>query len=86
VQAQTTFSHQRVTLPFSPCHTNATDCDYTHVCVHLTSLFCPSLAIVFKLMCVCGLCVNYSKKCARNTFIIGESTNPMKQQKKEVDL
>jgi hypothetical protein len=39
-----------------------------------------SLAIVFKLKYVCLLYVSYSK-CAENTFIVEESTSPVKQQK-----
>jgi hypothetical protein len=33
------FFHQQLTLPFSPCHTNTNDCNYTHcICAYVTSL------------------------------------------------
>jgi hypothetical protein len=45
----------------------------TCICVVLSLLTVTSLAIVFKLVCVCGLFVSYSK-CAEETFITEETT------------
>jgi hypothetical protein len=68
--------HEHLTLPFSPCQTNATDCSYTVstcICIVLNFLTVTSLAVVLKLQCISILYASYSK-CVENTFITEEFT------------
>jgi hypothetical protein len=73
----THFFHQHLTLPFSPCQTNAIDCDYTvraSVCVVLNFRTVTSLVTVLKLNFICELYVRYHSKVRGKTFITGEYT------------
>jgi hypothetical protein len=79
------FFHQHLILPFSPCQTTITDCDYTVctcICIVFNFLTVISLAIVFKLKCVCVLCVSYSK-CVENIFSAEESTTLYNRRNKK---
>jgi hypothetical protein len=65
------FLHKHLTIPFSTCQTNASDCDYT-VCICICTVLdfptVTSLAIVFKPKCFCILNFSYAK-CEERTSL-----------------